>query len=122
VVVPSYNPIVRVTGAVNAPGAVAFAPGEDVDDYVRGAGGAGPNADLRRAYVRQPNGKVQSVRRRRFLPDHVPEVRAGAEVIVPAGAPGSQLAGFTQALGLLQTLSGVIAGVITTYFLVRQLR
>jgi hypothetical protein len=77
---------------------------------------------LRRAYVRQPNGKVESVRRRRFLPDHVPEVRAGAVVIVPAGTAASQLAGFTQAVGLLQTLAAVVGSVITTYVLVRNLR
>jgi protein involved in polysaccharide export with SLBB domain len=122
VVVPAYNPIVRVVGAVNAPGAVAFAPRQDVDDYVRAAGGPGPNADLRRAYVQQPNGKVQSVRRRRFLPDYVPEVRAGAVVTVPPGGAASQLAGFTQAVGLLQTLAAVIGSVITTYVLVRNLR
>jgi protein involved in polysaccharide export with SLBB domain len=122
VLVPAYNPIVRVEGAVNAPGAVAFSPGQNVDDYVRAAGGPGPNAELRRAYVRQPNGKVQSVRRRRFLPDHVPEVRAGAWSIVPAGAPGSQLAGFTQAVGVLQTLVALITGLATTYLVLRQLR
>jgi hypothetical protein len=117
-----YNPIVRVEGAVNAPSAVAFAPGQDVDDYVRAAGGAGPNADLSRAYVRQPNGKVQSVRRRRFLPDHVPQVRAGAVVTVPSGAPAGALAGFNQAVSLIQGLVTVIGGLVTTYFLVRSLR
>jgi protein involved in polysaccharide export with SLBB domain len=122
VVVPSYNPIVRVAGAVNAPGAVAFTPGENLDDYVRGAGGPGPTADLRRAYVRQPNGKVQSVRRRRFLPDYVPEVRAGAVVTVPPGAPGGQLAGFTQALGLIQAVIAVVGGIVTTYVVVRNVR
>jgi protein involved in polysaccharide export with SLBB domain len=122
VVVPSYNPVVRVEGAVNASGAVAFTPGQNVDDYVNAAGGPGPNADLRRVYVRQPNGKVQSVRRRRFLPDYVPEVRAGALVIVPAGSASSQLAGFTQAVSLLQTIATVVGSVITTYVLVRNIR
>jgi protein involved in polysaccharide export with SLBB domain len=122
VVVPAYNPIVRVEGAVNAPGAVAFAPGQSADDYVRAAGGPGPNADMRRVYVRQPNGKVQSVRRRRFLPDYVPEVRAGATVSVPGGGAASQLAGLTQAVGLLQTVIALIGGIATTYILVRNLR
>jgi protein involved in polysaccharide export with SLBB domain len=122
VVVPAYNPVVRVVGAVNAAGAVAFAPGGDVDDYVRAAGGPGPNADLRRVFVQQPNGKVESVRRRRFLPDHVPAVRAGAIVTVPAGSPASQLAGFAQAASILQTVATVVGSIITTYVLVRNLR
>jgi protein involved in polysaccharide export with SLBB domain len=122
VVVPTYNPIVQVVGAVNAPGAVAFRPGLDVDDYVRAAGGPGVNADTRRTYVRQPNGTVESVRRRQFLPDHVPGVRAGAVVTVPAGAPPSQLAQFTQLAGVIQTIIAVIGGVVTTYVLVDRLR
>jgi hypothetical protein len=43
-------------------------------------------------------------------------------VIVPAGTAASQLAGFTQAVGLLQTLAAVVGSVITTYVLVRNLR
>ena len=121
VVVPAYNPVVRVVGAVNAPGAVAFAPGQNVDDYINAAGGPGPNADLRRAYVRQPNGKVQSVRRRRLLPDHVPEVRAGAVVTVPAGTAASQLAAANQLLGFIGTIATVVGSIITSYVLVRNL-
>ena len=112
VLVPAYNPVVRVVGAVNAPGAVAFTPGQNVDDYIRAAGGQGPNSDVGRAFVRQPNGKVQSVRRRRFLPDHVPQVRAGAVVTVPAGTPASQLAFINQIAGVLQTIAAAVVAAI----------
>jgi protein involved in polysaccharide export with SLBB domain len=122
VLVPAYNPVVRVLGAVNAPGAVAFTPGQNVDDYINAAGGPGPAADLRRAYVRQPNGKVQSVRRRRLLPDYVPAVRAGAVVTVPAGGGASQLAAVNQGLTLLGTVATVVGSLITSYVLVRNLR
>jgi protein involved in polysaccharide export with SLBB domain len=113
VLVPSYNPVVRVEGAVNAPSAVAFTPGQDVDDYVRAAGGAGPTAALDRAYVRQPNGKVQSVRRRRFLPDYVPAVRAGATVVVPTGGTANSLAQtFAAVSALVAQLSGVVLAIV----------
>jgi protein involved in polysaccharide export with SLBB domain len=108
-------------GAVNAASAVAFVPGQNVDDYINAAGGPSPTADLRRAYVRQPNGKVQSVRRRRLLPDHVPTVRAGAVVTVPAGGGVSQLAAVNQALSLVGTIATVLGSVITSYVLVRNL-
>jgi len=115
VLVPAYNPVVRVQGAVNAPSAVAFAPGQDVDDYIRAAGGAGPSADLRRAYVRQPNGKVETVRRRPFFPDYVPQVRAGATVEVPSGGVAASTLNQTlTAVGtLVAQLSGVVLGIIT---------
>lgn len=114
VVVPAYNPVVRVEGAVNAPSAVAFQPGQNVDDYIRSAGGPSPVADLRRAFVRQPNGKVESVRRRAFLPDHVPQVRAGATVVVPpGGAAQSTLNNTLAAIGtLVAQLSGLILGIV----------
>jgi len=120
VLVPAYNPVVRVVGAVNAPSAVAFAPGQNIDDYVRAAGGPGPTADLSRAYVRQPNGKVQSVRRRRFLPDHVPTVRAGATVEVPAGGVAAN--SLQQTLNFVQAIITLVGGLATTYVLVRNLR
>ena len=113
VVVPSYNPVVRVVGAVNAPSAVAFAPGQNLDDYVRAAGGPAPNADLTRAYVRQPNGKVESVRRRRFLPDYVPAVRAGATVVVPTGG------GAANTLAVVIGLVGQLSGLVLTILAVR---
>ena len=88
IVVPSYNPVVQVIGAVNAPTAVAFVPGKNIDYYIQSAGGPARDADAGRAYVRQPNGKVESKRRHFFLlPTSVPEVRAGAEVTVPDAKP-----------------------------------
>ena len=37
--------------------------------------------------MRQPNGKVEAVKRRVMLPDGVPEPRAGAVVFVPERDP-----------------------------------
>jgi protein involved in polysaccharide export with SLBB domain len=113
IVVPTFNPVVRVTGAVNAPAAVAYVPGRSLDYYVRASGGGGRNADLGRAYVQQPNGKVESVIRRRFLPDNLPTPRAGAQIVVPertASLPAvAQAAGaFAQIATALTALIGVI--------------
>lgn len=85
-----YNPVVRVQGAVNAPANVTFAPGRDLYYYIRAAGGGSRVADERRAYVTQPSGKLESVRRRTFFPDDVPKPQAGAVVTVPDRDPSDK--------------------------------
>lgn len=113
--IPEYNPIVKVEGAVNSPVAVTYSPGADVNYYIRAAGGATRTADAGRAYVRQPNGRVDAYHRRAFLPDGVPKPRAGAVVVVPERLPGDQgfdwalLAGPTaQILGSLVAIVAVL--------------
>ena len=81
--VPAFNAVVTVTGAVNSPVSVAYVPGQDLQFYIRAAGGPRKDADVGRSYVTQPNGKVESVTRRMSLPDGVPKPRAGSVVVVP---------------------------------------
>ena len=81
---PTLNPVVIVRGEVNAPTAVAFRPGANIDYYVKSAGGARRTGDERRAFVTQANGQVESRVPRWFLvPDGVPEPKAGGLVVVP---------------------------------------
>ena len=112
--VPRFNAVVTVRGAVNSPLAVAYAPGEDLSYYVRAAGGATSSADLGRGYVTQPNGKVQSVQRRRFLPDGIPTPRPGSVVVVPARpAPGLGLLGAAnQTQQILTAVLGAITAIV----------
>lgn len=79
---PQFSGIVEVQGAVNAPRGVAWVPGADLTYYVRAAGGPTQLADQGRAYVTQPDGTVQSVVPRRFLPDSKPVPRPGSVVYV----------------------------------------
>ncbi|HSR90692.1 MAG TPA: SLBB domain-containing protein [Gemmatimonadales bacterium] len=85
--IPEYNPVVYVRGAVNAPISVTFVPGQDMDFYVGAAGGFSQQADGGRSYVTQPNGKVESVKRRFLLADGKPTPKAGAVIFVPAKIP-----------------------------------
>jgi hypothetical protein len=64
-----------MSGAVNAPISVAFVPGQNMDFYVGAAGGFSQKADGGRSYVTQPNGKVESVKRRFLLADGSPRPR-----------------------------------------------
>ncbi|HET9455499.1 MAG TPA: SLBB domain-containing protein, partial [Gemmatimonadaceae bacterium] len=105
--VPVINPVVRVEGAVGAPRAVAYVPGQPVSYYVAAAGGAAPKADLGRAFVLQPNGKVESVVRRRFLPDSEPTPGPGAVVTVPASETLSRAENVAYITATAQLLAGL---------------
>jgi polysaccharide biosynthesis/export protein len=85
--IPEYNPVVQVRGAVNAPVAVTWVKGKDVDFYVQAAGGYTERADKGRAFVTQPSGKLESVSRRFLLPDGKPQPLAGGVIQVPERSP-----------------------------------
>lgn len=109
VVIPVYTAVVNVAGAVNSPVAVSYVPGQDIDYYVRAAGGLSRTADPSRAYVTQPNGKVQSIERRRLLPDGVPEPRAGSFVFVPERDPNQR----RDLLALVGGVAQIVATLVT---------
>lgn len=83
ILIPRFNPVVRVQGAVNAPSNVTYVPGRDLNYYIDAAGGPSAVADRSRSYVTQPSGKLEALRPRRLLPDIVPVPRPGAIVTVP---------------------------------------
>jgi protein involved in polysaccharide export with SLBB domain len=118
IVVARRQQVVLVEGGVNAPTAVPYVPGANIDYYVRAAGGPSVRGLADRAYVTQGNGKVESIRRRRVLADDVPEPMPGARVVVPERPengqnpppPPSQLLGtIVQIVGAAATLIFAIA-------------
>lgn len=116
IAIPEYDPIVRVTGAVLAPAGVTHEPGRRLPHYIGQAGGFERLADRARAYVIQPNGKVETVKRRWFiLPDGQPRPEPGARVVVPLREEGErrqpgELMGFLT--GLASVLASTVAIVI----------
>lgn len=107
--VEAHKPYVRVAGAVNSPISVAFVPGADLDYYIGAAGGPTRNADKQHAYVRQPNGSVESRRLHWLLPDGTVRPKAGATVIVPDKDPTQK----TDYSGLASALTPLIATALT---------
>jgi polysaccharide biosynthesis/export protein len=81
--IPRYSAVVAVQGAVNSPVSVTYAPGKSIEYYIRAAGGPSLKADLGRAYVTQPNGKVETRQAHFLLPDGVPTPKPGSTVFVP---------------------------------------
>jgi protein involved in polysaccharide export with SLBB domain len=110
ILIPRYNPVVNVTGAVNSPLTVTYSPGKSIDFYVRSAGGPGRFADVKHAYVAQPNGKVESRTSHFLLPDGVPEPQPGSTVYVPTLSPLDKP---FDLLGSLGIISQVVAGLAT---------
>jgi protein involved in polysaccharide export with SLBB domain len=88
--IPRYNAVVNVQGAVNSPVAVTYSPGKTLEYYIRAAGGPSRKADVRRAYVTQPNGKVEARESHFLLPDGIPKPKAGSTVFVPERDPGDK--------------------------------
>jgi protein involved in polysaccharide export with SLBB domain len=89
ITVPSYDPTVLVTGAVNFESRVLFDPRLSLADYVSRAGGYAENAHKSRVSVRYPNGEIHSVQSALVFA-RVPQVRPGSVVIVPAKAPAER--------------------------------
>ncbi len=109
--IPEFDPVIMVRGAVNSPGPVAYEPGRNLDWYVDRAGGYTQTGDQGHAYVTQPNGEREGVKRKPILSDKVPRPRPGAVVYVPTkiiqDTPSNLptvLATFAQVLGVLTTI------------------
>jgi polysaccharide biosynthesis/export protein len=108
--VPRLNPVVNVQGAVNSPVAVTYAPGKTIEYYIRAAGGPTVRADVKRAYVTQPNGKLEARQGRFLLPDGIPEPQPGSVVVVPNRDPlDKQLDVLTSLGSVTQILTGLVA-------------
>ena len=109
--VPEFDPVIMVRGSVNSPGPVAYEPGKNLDWYVDRAGGYTQTGDQGHAYVTQPNGEREGVKRKAIFSDKVPSPKPGAVVYVPAkivqDTPSTLptvLATFAQVLGVLTTI------------------
>ena len=113
--VPRFNALVTITGAVNSPLAVPYEPGRSLDHYIRAAGGASSDGDLKRVWVQQANGKVESRSRSAWLFTSKPTPMPGSRVVVPARDPSAkrdwaQLLGTTaQVLGSIVTIAVVLS-------------
>jgi protein involved in polysaccharide export with SLBB domain len=115
--IPRYNAVVNVQGAVNSPVAVTYSPGKSIEYYIRAAGGPSRKADVKRAYVTQPNGKVDSRESHFLLPDGVPKPLPGSTVFVPDRDPSDL--GSAALLANVGVLAQVMAGLATLILAIR---
>ncbi|HEY4129765.1 MAG TPA: SLBB domain-containing protein, partial [Gemmatimonadaceae bacterium] len=110
--IPKYTQIVVVRGQVHAQVGVAYVDGADLDYYIRSAGGATAKGDRGRAYVTQPNGKVDARHRVNIFFQREPKPQPGSTVVVPEKDPNDKrdwLAIATAATSILGSLVAVAA-------------
>jgi protein involved in polysaccharide export with SLBB domain len=107
-IVPEYNPTVRVEGAVNSPTSVLYQSGRGLDYYVGNAGGWAQNADKGRVSVRYANG-VARVRGKFLFWSSYPAPGPGSVVTVPV-AQAKPPFNLTDFLGsMAQVLASTVA-------------
>lgn len=75
-VVPNYNGIVKISGAVANQVAVPYVGGKTVLDYIDMAGGYGARAARCKKYVVYMNGRTQKLR-------YAHQIQPGCEIVVP---------------------------------------
>ena len=110
--IPEFDPVVMVRGAVNSPGPVAYEPGKNLDWYVDRAGGYTQTGDQGHAYVTQPNGEREGVKRKPILSDRVPRPKPGAIVYVPAKVIQEGPSPLPSVLGTLAQVLGVLTTIV----------
>jgi protein involved in polysaccharide export with SLBB domain len=115
--IPRYSAVVAVQGAVNSPVSVTYAPGRTIEYYIRAAGGPSVKADLGRAYVTQPNGKVEARSARFLLPDGIPKPKAGSTVFVPERDASYKPFDFLTSAG---AISSILATLVTVIIALRR--
>ncbi|MCE9602054.1 MAG: SLBB domain-containing protein [Gemmatimonadetes bacterium] len=114
--VPSRRSTVEIRGAVNAPTVITH-EGKRIGYYIRASGGGALNGSERRAYVIQPNGKIQARQRLFWLIPLDPKPREGATVVVPVEADNSQN---VQRIALtVQIVAQTLASIATVLVLLR---
>jgi protein involved in polysaccharide export with SLBB domain len=106
--VPEYDPTVRIEGAVTAPASVLYVEGADLDYYIANAGGYARSADKGRVAVQAANGSA-SVRRKFLFFSVDPEPGPGSFVYVPP-KPEAEPFNTTQFItGIASLLTSVVA-------------
>ena len=101
--VPTYDPMVAVTGAVSFEARVLHRPGADLDYYVDQAGGYTNVADKRHVTVTYPNGERAGMKRI-LTARSSPKVVPGTVIFVPT-KPADQQAGTNWESIIMRTLT-----------------
>jgi hypothetical protein len=92
--------------------------GADIDYYIRSAGGGTIKADEGRAYVTQPNGKVETKHRTALLYRTVPQPLPGSVVQVPEMDPTRR----RDWVAVAQTSLSLLASIVTIAVLAKQVK
>jgi protein involved in polysaccharide export with SLBB domain len=118
VIVPIYNPMVVITGAVAFETNAVFRQGKGLDYYISQAGGYGDSADRSRVLIIYPSGARAAVKRHLFYTT-TPPVTPGAQIYVPAKAEKRGGPDWGQ---IVTRATAVLTTVATVVLAIRQLK
>jgi protein involved in polysaccharide export with SLBB domain len=112
-VVPKYNAQVRISGSVLFPTQIPYNEQYSLNDYISSAGGVSENGKRGKTYVVYANGRAAAKRGFLFFKSS-PEVRPGAEVIVPAKEEKRKMTTgeFIGIASALASLAGVVIAIL----------
>jgi protein involved in polysaccharide export with SLBB domain len=114
---PMQRTTVEIKGAVNVPSIIAVDRARGINFYVRAAGGASIAGNARRAYVIQPNGKIEARRRILGVIPINPTPRAGATVVVPVRSEND--AEFQRITSTIQIVAQTLGSLATVWAILR---
>ncbi|MEY4609132.1 MAG: hypothetical protein RL625_1349, partial [Gemmatimonadota bacterium] len=114
---PMQRTTIEISGAVNAPSIIAASSGRSLNYYVRAAGGPSLRGDANRAYVIQPNGKIEARRKVLWVIALNPTPRPGATVVVPV-KPDNE-ADLQRFASTIQIIAQTVASLATVWALLR---
>jgi polysaccharide biosynthesis/export protein len=119
IVIPEYDPVVVVRGAINSPEPVAilYREGAGLEYYISQAGGYARFADRRGVNVRHANGSGEAVSRTLGF-RRTPTPTPGSVVMVPALRDEDRF----DTVGLIRDLAQISGALVTVLLLVRQVR
>lgn len=107
IVIPEYQPSVKVWGAVNSPVSVLWRRGAGLSYYISAAGGFTANAEKGRVSVKLANGETRTKRGGLFASE--PQPGPGSEVFVPAKDPSQR----TDYIALMGVIAQILASAVT---------
>ncbi len=114
--IPFRRSTVEIRGAVNAPSVITH-EGKRMGYYIRAAGGGSLNGNERRAYVIQPNGKIETRQRVLWVISLNPKPREGATVVVPVEEDNAQ--NVQRVASTVQIIAQTLASLATLVVLLR---
>jgi protein involved in polysaccharide export with SLBB domain len=114
--IPFRRSTVEIRGEVNAPSTITHA-GRRIGYYLRAAGGSSATGNERRAYVIQPNGKIEARSRLLWVVPLDPKPREGATVVVPKREENSEAV--QRVASTVQIIAQTLASVATIVVLLR---
>ena len=113
-VVPKYNPQVKIDGNVLFPSQIPYNSSYNMRDYLSAAGGVSDNGKKGKIYVVYANGKASSTHSFLFFRSY-PKVKPGAEVVVPSKPIRTNRLSTGEVVGLssaLASLAGIVIAII----------